>query len=439
MPDRSWRLAFAGAVVVAAGVLGATRPWAVPLGCAAVVAVVILLWWPASRAWLPCGAGGAGAVSLAATVAHLAGPWPGSPPWGMVELAVLSVLAGACARWAPVRAAVPAAVLAGLGGATSLLRATDGGAPDELSTLEAVYAVAFWALAPIAAAGAGLLLRHQHDRRVRAVAAARRAQRLELARDLHDYVAHDVSEMIAQAQAAGTVAPAGTPAGDALRRIEAAGLRAMSSMDRTVQVLNSSDGDGDGAGAGADAVRPLPGLADLPGLVERFAASGPARVRLDCDADLAASVPREIGGTAHRVVVEALTNVRRHAPGAAVVEVRVRRHGSDLEVTVTDDGGSAAPAPARIAPARIAPARIAAPAAGPGSTMVTGTAGPADAPDRTSGASASTAGIAPTSATPPTNPTGTAGPADASGGAGTASGPAAGLGRTGGLGLSGLA
>jgi signal transduction histidine kinase len=320
--------------------------WVLPLCVAVLVAAGTALWWPRSRAWLPWGSAGAGAVALAATVAHVAGPWPGSPPWGMVEPLVLSVLVGACARWAPARAGVPAAVLAGLGAATSLLRATDGGGPDELSALEAVYAVSFWALGPIVAAGAGVLLRFQHDRRARAVAAARRAQRLELARDLHDYVAHDVSEMIAQAQAAGTVAPAGTPAGDALRRIEAAGLRAMASMDRTVRVLS---GDGDGGDDGGAERRPQPGLEDLPALVERFAATGPARVRLDADgelgeSELAGSVPREVGGTAHRIVAEALTNIRRHAPAATVVEVRVRRCDGALEVSVTDDGGSAAPA-----------------------------------------------------------------------------------------------
>lgn len=339
-----------GAVVAAAVLAAVMWPWTVPLGVATVVAAGAVLWWPLSRGRLPWGTAAAGVVSLAATVAHIAGPWPGSPPWGMVELIVLSGLVGACARWAPARAAVPAAVVAGLGGATSLLRATDGGAADELTALEAVYAVSFWALGPIVAAGAGLLLRLQHDRRVRAVAAARRAQRLELARDLHDYVAHDVSEMIAQAQAAGTVAPAGTPAGDALRRIEAAGLRAMASMDRTVRVLNSDDG-GDGSGsvdaaagdaAGEAAVRPQPGLADLPALVERFAASGSARVHLDADAELAASVPRELSGTAHRIVVEALTNVRRHAPAATAVDVRVRRCDGDLEVCVADDGGGVA-------------------------------------------------------------------------------------------------
>lgn len=341
MPDGSWHVAVMGAAVAAAGGVAVARPWTLPLDGAVVVAVAVLLWWPRSRGRLARGTAGAGVVSLAATVAHLAGPWPGSPPWGMIELLVLSGLVGACARWAPARAAVPAAVVAGLGAATSLLRASDDGGSGDLSPLEAVYAVSFWALGPIAAAGAGLLLRHQHDRRVRAVAAARRAQRLELARDLHDYVAHDVSEMIAQAQAAGTVAPAGTPAGDALRRIEAAGLRAMTSMDRTVRVLSSDNGrSGDGA------ARPQPRLADLPALVERFAASGPARVILDADDDLAASVPREVGSTAHRVVVEALTNVRRHAPGAAVVEVRVRRSGDELEMSVADDGDGGRTGPA---------------------------------------------------------------------------------------------
>src|SRR5918998_889980 len=149
MPILSWRLVHTGAVLAAAGALAVAWPWAVPLAVAAAVIAGLALWWPRSRDRLPLGTVVAGAVSLAATTAHLAGSWPGSPPWGMLEVLLLSVLAGAWARWAPVRSAVFAAVVAGLGGASSLLRATSGGSSGELPPLEAVYAMSFWALGPI--------------------------------------------------------------------------------------------------------------------------------------------------------------------------------------------------------------------------------------------------------------------------------------------------
>ncbi|WP_158834923.1 sensor histidine kinase [Streptomyces sp. NRRL S-350] len=178
----------------------------------------------------------------------------------------------------------------------------------------------------------GLYLRGLDDGRARAVAEAKRAQRLELAHDLHDFVAHDVSGMVAQAQAGAYLAEIDPArAAEMFERIEQAGQRALASLDRTVQLLRSEEGGSRG---------PQPGLAELVQVAEQFTAAGGAEVRLELPEG---PVPREVEGTVHRIVVESLTNVRRHAPGARRVEIRARRSGGRLELSVIDDGGASAP------------------------------------------------------------------------------------------------
>ncbi|MFC7648972.1 sensor histidine kinase [Streptosporangium lutulentum] len=142
--------------------------------------------------------------------------------------------------------------------------------------------------------------------RRRAVTEAKRAQRLILARDLHDFVAHDVSGILVQAQAA-QLAPGPLPAQvtDALRRIEAAGLRALAAMDRTVQMLHEADETRSGAG------EPLPGVDGLARLVDGYSPS--VRVDLSVEPGLERRLSQETSATVYRVVTEALTNVRRHA------------------------------------------------------------------------------------------------------------------------------
>ncbi|MFF0312860.1 sensor histidine kinase [Streptosporangium sp. NPDC004379] len=322
----------------------------------------------------------AAALSLGATGAALAGsPIADGRAAGvgaLVESGALLVLIGVVVRRAPTRPAAVSALLAGLAVAVWLFRFLVPSSP-----LEVVGVMGFWAACSAAAAGVGLYLRSMDRRRVRAIHRARRAQRLGLARDLHDFVAHDISEMIAQAQAGQVVGPADPGrALTALRDIERAGLRAMEAMDRTVHMLReheteneheSGDGNGGGneggggdggrAGRGGDDGRdrgtaPVPTLADLPDLVTRFSAPGPPAAHLDVrgldlrrDGDGPGARPsREIGATAYRVVVEALTNVRRHAPAATRVEVAVALEAGVLTVRVRDDGatGRGRPAPA---------------------------------------------------------------------------------------------
>ena len=153
--------------------------------------------------------------------------------------------------------------------------------------------------------------------------AAQREQRVQLAADLHDYVAHDVSAMVVQAQAARVLlGERAAEVAAVLDRIEADGARAIESMQRSIRVLRTD----------AAALEPLPGIAEIPGLVHRFE---DARVRLRMAPGLETDLRGEAGHIVYRVVLEALTNVRKHAGVGAEVSVEVA--GDAHAVTVTVD------------------------------------------------------------------------------------------------------
>lgn len=266
----------------------------------------------------------AGLLSLAATALRL------NEAWTLAGMAVLLPLLALVARWSPVRSG---SLAGALGGAAVALWPVPLVWADG-SWLEIVGAAAFWALPASGAVAAGGHLRRQAGRVRQAVRDARRDQQLGLARDLHDFVAHDVSAIVVQAQAARFVADADPrQAVLALERIEAAGLNALASMDRTVHALREA--------GGGPAVRAV-GLSELPGLVGRFEGGV-----LEADARALAELSREADATAYRVAVEALTNVRRHAPGAEAVRVCVRRVAAGTELSVANS------APARTARARL--------------------------------------------------------------------------------------
>ncbi|MEV6209311.1 ATP-binding protein [Kitasatospora sp. NPDC051914] len=286
--------------------------------------------------------GAAASVSLAVTVdAWVVGQWAEADRLptllGLADLVVLPVLVAVVVRTDRSRCGPAAAVAASA--AVTLWPSRFQGAVGPGDTLALI---GFGAVLLVPAVLAGGYLRALDERRRKSVTAARRTQRLELAHDLHDFVAHDVSGMVALAQA-GTVLASADPARAAMlfERIESAGQLALTSLDRTVRLLRADreDGSEDGEDDGAER-RPQPGLDDLPALVERFAGAGSAEVRLDVPVPTV-DVSRETAATAYRIVVEALTNVRRHSPGARTVDVQVRRVGGQLDVTVTDDGTGA--------------------------------------------------------------------------------------------------
>jgi signal transduction histidine kinase len=259
-----------------------TRPAGILVSIAAMVAV--------AAAVRPSLGLVAAAVSIGVTVIYRGPPQPPGL-WLIFELTPLLVLLTRTAR-----AGRSVAALVALAVTVLPLRVTLHQPAHHLDGSVLVVATAF--ACAVAAAGLGLYRRAQDGRRAHALAAARRSQRLELARDLHDLVAHEVTGIVLEAQAARVA-----PAAGSYERIEAAGQRALTAMDDMVAALRTSDED----------VPPrVHGLADLPGVVSRF---GPAATLA---IEPGAALPAAAGSVAYHVVIEALTNVRRHAPAADV-------------------------------------------------------------------------------------------------------------------------
>ncbi|MEU6683532.1 histidine kinase [Streptomyces sp. NPDC046832] len=171
----------------------------------------------------------------------------------------------------------------------------------------------------------------QRAHRVEAEQAAAR-ERARIAREMHDVLSHAVSLMIVQAEA-GPVAVRAAPerAEAAFDAISATGRDAMAQLRDMLGVLR----DGDEKSPPAAPREPQPGLAALPGLLDRVRGSG-LDVTYRVVGDIR-PVPEGVGATVFRVVQEALTNTLRHAE-ARTAQVRLAYGEGELEVGVTDDG-----------------------------------------------------------------------------------------------------
>jgi signal transduction histidine kinase len=189
--------------------------------------------------------------------------------------------------------------------------------------------------------GRQLLLDQHTERTARAererdIEAERRVaeERLRIARDVHDVLAHTVSLMTVQAGVASdAMARDPAAAARALETIRTAGKQAMGEIRSTVSVLR---------GTGPALTAPAPGLDALPELVETTRSRG---LTVDLTMDVGdASVDALVGLTAYRVVQESLTNVGRHAH-ASRVQVEVGLQDDTLVLAVTDDGITAWRAP----------------------------------------------------------------------------------------------
>ncbi|WP_133910908.1 sensor histidine kinase [Streptomyces sp. NBC_00582] len=332
------RGAAVGALFTAALIdLAAAADLDYPLWRPAVVLAVGLtaVLWPAARrpAWLtpqlrttvPA------LLSLAYTAsAHLPDH---TAPSGPGELAILLCLLFVAVRHCPPRWSVACAALD-----AGALLATPS---RYYGTLPSDGALGFTLVGLILigmVAGLAAYLRSLDYRRTVAVADTRREERLAIAADLHDFVAHHVTGILVQAQVARMMATSEPQGLDpVLAGIERAATEALASMRRTVGVLRDTDG-------GADR-RPVGDLAGIPGLTEGFA-SPAQRVLLDRDPMLPADLPHEVQAAAFRVVQESLTNVRRHAADATTITVRLRHSAGHLEVTIRDDGRGGTQLPA---------------------------------------------------------------------------------------------
>ena len=172
-------------------------------------------------------------------------------------------------------------------------------------------------------------------------ARARLEQRLEIARELHDVVAHHVSVIGIQAAAARrTLGGPPDATTTALAAIEASSRAAVQEMQHLVITLRRDD-DPAHTGATAAETAPAPGLRDLPDLFRNTTSAG---LRVEAtgfvDARLAA-VPASIQVALYRVTQEALTNALRHG-GSTVVAVAIRVEPGRMTLSVDDGPGSSA-------------------------------------------------------------------------------------------------
>ncbi|MER8043203.1 sensor histidine kinase [Streptomyces sp. NPDC094032] len=174
--------------------------------------------------------------------------------------------------------------------------------------------------------------RAERAERTREEEARRRVaeERLRIARDLHDVVAHHIALVNVQAGVAAHVMDKRPDqAKEALGHVRAASRSALDELRATVGLLRQS-GDPEAP------TEPVAGLAVLDDLLATFRNAG-LPVEL-ARTDGGTALPAAVDLAAYRIVQEALTNVRKHAGADARAEVSVVRVGRTVEITVLDDG-----------------------------------------------------------------------------------------------------
>ncbi len=263
------------------------------------------------------------------------GQWDSYQHFVAVVLAVFSVAAYAERKQAAIGISLATALVA----AASAAKLAAG---DPLSEIPGPFVV----LAAVVVGGRALARRRAEADRLRELnvdlerrkeadsRAAVETERARIARELHDVVAHAVSVIVVQAQAADRVLEGEqTSARESLHAIESTARTALVEMRRLVELLRPED---EGAG-----LVPQPGLEQLGALVTQVREAG-----LDVDLRVEGerrAVPAGVDLSAFRIVQEALTNVLKHA-GPARAAVTLRYRPGEIELEVVDDGAAARPA-----------------------------------------------------------------------------------------------
>ncbi|MEU9110428.1 sensor histidine kinase [Streptomyces sp. NPDC048483] len=332
------------------------------------------------------------AATLCGAVADPHGPH--GPRFGVRELSVTTVvLAGLACTALVARRRLPRSVLAVTGSLTvveMIARSSDPRAPVAFSAVLALYTVASrtdrpttWRVGALtmvvltasamlfgerpwyaqqnlaifawtgmaAAAGDAVrsrrayidAIRERADRaeRTREEEARRRVaeERMRIARELHDVVAHHIALVNVQAGVASHVMDnRPDQAKQALAHVREASRSALDELRATVGLLRQSDDP-------KAPTEPAPGLGVLDQLVDGFVRAGlPVVLEMP---PAPQSLPASVDLTAYRVVQEALTNVHKHAGAGARATVRIIRTEAALTLTVQDDGGQADGVPAQ--------------------------------------------------------------------------------------------
>jgi signal transduction histidine kinase len=176
-------------------------------------------------------------------------------------------------------------------------------------------------------AALGASIRYHANTRIRDIDQAKLREREQLARELHDIVAHHVSAIAVQAQAGRTLAASHPDrAMAALEIIEEAASRTLDEMRTMVSVLRERE-EPDFA--------PQPGVTDIARLARRTGDWPRVHVELSGDFD---DLGPSVGAAIYRLAQESITNAVRHARHATRITVRVAGDADCVRLTVRDDG-----------------------------------------------------------------------------------------------------
>jgi signal transduction histidine kinase len=314
-PARVWRDWVLVAVLVATAILEASFRQDViwrPVALVLAVALVFPLLWRRTHP-LAAVAVTFGTV-IAVTVAALFGA---DGPVGLDTAVYVLLFPYALFRWGSGREAV-----IGLG--IILVAYVLGIASDDVSGVgEAVFA---WLFLMFPAA-LGAAVRFQTSARARELDQVKLREREQLARELHDTVAHHVSAIAIRAQAGRVVAGSHPGAAvDALKVIEEEASRTLAEMRGIVGVLREHE---------EPELAPQRGVADLNQLADRVGDRPRVEVHLSGDLD---DLGPSVGAAVYRIAQESITNAVRHARHATRISVSVAGDDDWVRLTVRDDG-----------------------------------------------------------------------------------------------------
>ena len=300
-----------------------------------VVAVALLLVGPAGLLLRYRSPGAAYVVAFAATMTYVLFDYPMGPIFVSLLIAYVNAAMRGHRRLAWTGLAVGYVLSAWV----APWLADDGPWPE----WGAVIGLAAWLL--VLAVGTELAQSWLDRAAERAEARAEEAralageERLRIARELHDVLAHDISLINVRAGVALHLVETRPDRVDvdqvqsALAAIKDASKDALGELRSVLDVLRHGEGE-------TAPLAPTAGLGDLDALVERARGTG-LDVGVECHDGLATGLPAGLSLAAFRIVQEALTNVVRHS-GAGHATVRLRRADDVLEVRVDDDGAGPA-------------------------------------------------------------------------------------------------
>ncbi|HET7352334.1 MAG TPA: histidine kinase [Marmoricola sp.] len=304
-----WLVGVFAAAALVEGLVRPGVPWR-PLMMVLALALVPALLWRRARPLLAAlaGWGVAGLLSVLQLTTH-------AGDLGLYCMLAVLILLYSLVRWGSGREMVVGMAFVAVVVALGMYAASAGWA-DVFGA--SVLLLLFVALAAVFRYRADLWDRQQRE--------VRNEERVALARELHDTVAHHVSAIAVQAQAGGAVVGIQPEkAAEVLAAIESEASRTLAEMRSMVRVLR--DGE-------AVAYSPQLGVADLPALAR---ADATPTVEVSLDGSLT-RLARPVDAALYRLAQESLTNAVRHARSATRVGIDVRREGDAIMLRVRDDG-----------------------------------------------------------------------------------------------------